>query len=213
MVVLVALGSACTLDASGTRAQDDTTATTGGAAGGGGMPGTGGAAGVGGAAGGGGEGSCTPSPETCNGVDEDCNGLIDDQAECPCEHRTFEGHAYLFCAALQTWTAARDACSALHYHLVTIDSQAENDFIFSTARNQLTFDKWFIGFNDQDTEDTWVWVDGSPVTYTNWRPDDYEEPNGGSGENCAEMGWYSDATWDDYNCNTTRQYVCEAGGR
>gem|GEM_PF-2776137 len=46
--------------------------------------GSGGISGSGGAAGMGGTGGveCTPSPELCNGIDDDCNDVIDDDPEC-----------------------------------------------------------------------------------------------------------------------------------
>jgi hypothetical protein len=46
--------------------------------------------------------------------------------------------------------------------------------------------------------------------YTQFRP---VEPNGGTGENCAAMGYmgYQD-DWDDISCSLRYAFVCEASG-
>ncbi|WP_411875420.1 C-type lectin domain-containing protein [Vulcanococcus limneticus] len=57
-------------------------------------------------------------------------------------------------------------------HLVTINSQEENDFIYANFQNNY---QW-IGFTDQAVEGDWVWSSGQLVTYTNWNAG---EPNNG----------------------------------
>ena len=54
-----------------------------------------------------------------------------------------------------------------------------------------------------------MWVDGSPLQYTNWRPG---EPStrglAGNDENCVEV-FLSDGLWNDENCNSKRAFICE----
>ena len=68
----------------------------------------------------------------------------------------------------------------------------------------LTNDAWF-GMNDLDVEGTWVWEDGSTVTYTNW---DTSEPNDwGSGEDCGYIK--TSGKWNDYPCDTSHNFICQ----
>jgi len=65
---------------------------------------------------------------------------------------------------------------------------------------------WFwIGFNDRETEDEWVWVSGEPVTYTFWG--DGEPNDTAGGQDCAVVG--RSTPWDDGGCHGTFAYICE----
>ena len=54
---------------------------------------------------------------------------------------------------------------------------------------------WF-GWNDLSKEGTFEWLDGSPVTYTNWSPG---EPNNSEDEHCGHI-WGSSKLWNDHDC-------------
>ena len=76
---------------------------------------------------------------------------------------------------------------ALGGHLVSINSQAEQDFINRTflsdgGRRRILWS----GLNDAASEGDFVWSNGDPVTYTNLSPG---EPNGFTGENYIAMNW------------------------
>ena len=75
----------------------------------------------------------------------------------------------------------------------------------------------FIGATDAVTEGTFLWDDGTALTYTNYRAG---EPNNGSGqyeEDCLVLaGKKSVDMWDDRPCTTAvvagagaYSYVCE----
>ena len=78
-----------------------------------------------------------------------------------------------------SWTAAEATAVALGGHLVTIDDQAEHDWVLAQYHNRqgVDVDLW-IGLNDTAAEGTFAWVDGSPLGFTNW---DLNEPNDGAG--------------------------------
>ena len=151
--------------------------------------------------------ACGTGTETCNGRDDDCDGMIDDGV-CTCAVRYNAGRTYLFCGATASWTAARDACAAVGYTLVTIDSAAENGWVSMTAFG-ISDSDWWIGLNDLAVEDTHVWVSGATSAYRNWQSG---EPSG-RGEDCAAIvngsGSESRAQWVEGDCSSTIRYVCE----
>ena len=58
-------------------------------------------------------------------------------------------------------------------HLVTINNQAEQDWLSSVFGGTNTF----IGLNDRTTEGQWQWYSGEPVSYTNWAAGEPEDKN------------------------------------
>ena len=96
-----------------------------------------------------------------------------------------------------SWTAAQTAAIALGGNLVTIDDAIENDWVATTFGQPGVEDRQiWIGMTDQAQEGTWVWIDGSPVGYTNWAAN---EPNDGAGGEDYGMIDYHSATgeWND----------------
>ncbi len=80
------------------------------------------------------------------------------------------GHTY-FILPNKGWAASEADARALGGYLVTINDSAENSFIFDTfstfgGRNR----SLWLGLNDVESEGTFVWSNGEPVTYTHWDP-------------------------------------------
>lgn len=77
-----------------------------------------------------------------------------------------------------TWTNSRAAAQALGpgWDLATIGSAEENTFVKSLLNSGLRDRSHFwIGATDAAAEGTWVWVDATPWTFTDWwagAPDD-----------------------------------------
>jgi len=148
--------------------------------------------------------------ERCNASDDDCDGTIDEGAPCGrCTPRSSGGRAYLFCEDEQTWNDARVACQTRGYDLVVIEDAAENDFVFSQARDLGigSFQGWWIGLSDAATEGEYVWVDGTVATYFHWASG---EPDGV--DDCVrQMAPLSLArAWADIACGQRAGFVCEA---
>ena len=117
------------------------------------------------------------------------------------------GHLY-YLLGPGTWTDAESAAQALHGHLVTLEDEAENHWVYSTfiAYGGIQRALW-IGLTDSASEGTWSWASGNPASYRNWIPG---EPNNNprfGGQNWAMM-WppvvggiaspYAAEHWNDY---------------
>ena len=143
--------------------------------------------------------------ETCNRRDDDCDGLVDESGCATgtagdCQSHALGERVYLVCPDLLNWTGARDGCAGLGYALVTIDSAEEN----AAIAGWIPGDSW-IGLNDRDDEDTFVWVDGSAPAFTSWSD---REPNDSWGEDCALVR--QNTQWNDVECSDeTHTFVCE----
>lgn len=86
-------------------------------------------------------------------------------------------------------------------HLVTINDQAENNWLVATFGSNTCY---WIGFTDHDdysSEGNWVWVSEEPVTFTNWdniQPDNYRQ-----GEDCAHLNHNYTPNWNDLGNDNT----------
>ena len=99
------------------------------------------------------------------------------------------GHFYTLTSGPSSWSAAQAEAEALGGYLVSINDGAEQLFIvqsFLSGANS-TSTLW-IGLTDQDSEGVFEWVNGEPVTYTNWYPG---EPNNFNiGEDFVVINWH-----------------------
>ncbi|MDR1016031.1 MAG: C-type lectin domain-containing protein [Coriobacteriales bacterium] len=96
--------------------------------------------------------------------------------------------------SVQTYAQAESFCESKGGHLAVITSQAENDFVFS-AMSKDGFTDAYIGLYKNGDGD-WVWVNGEPVSWTNWHED---EPNGEGGDEFFAMFYwkYDNGAWND----------------
>jgi hypothetical protein len=123
-----------------------------------------------------------------------------------------DGTCYMLLNTPVTWTAGQAACIALGANLAVVESLAEQTLVGTLAAqypagNQ---DMW-LGASDSTVEGTFVWVDTTPVVYSNWRSG---EPNDngadGAGEDCAVIeGDNAAYEWDDRTCTTLHPAICE----
>ena len=68
----------------------------------------------------------------------------------------------------------------------------------------------WIGINDIDNEGTFIWADGTEVTYTGWP---IGEPNNSGNEDCTHM--YTTGYWNDRACTYDQItcYFCSTTGK
>lgn len=140
------------------------------------------------------------------------------------------GHAYDAMAAPLAgginWTDARDAAAALTLgtcpgYLVSITSQAENDFIVANLSEALPPGQrgyWIGAWQPPGSEEPaggWTWVSGEPFEFTNWNssrgePNDYKGTYPETGEDAAHLWDDGAGKWNDLSSlDTTPGYVVE----
>ncbi len=101
---------------------------------------------------------------------------------------TYVGHDYQLTSPGLTWLQAEAEAVAAGGHLVTINSEAEEDWLLANFNT-----RFWIGFTDQAVEGTFAWISGEAITYTNWNSG--EPNNAGGSEDYTEMTNLSN--WND----------------
>ena len=81
------------------------------------------------------------------------------------EFAGFNDHTYVLTPDNMTWPEAESYAQSLGGHLVTVNDQAEHDFLYGTFVNE---EALWIGYSDSATEGTFVWADADSSSYTNW---------------------------------------------
>ncbi|XP_032107880.1 low affinity immunoglobulin epsilon Fc receptor isoform X2 [Sapajus apella] len=136
--------------------------------------------------------SASPNPEITGFV---CNA-------CPENWVSFQQKCYYFGKGTKQWVHARYACEDVEGQLVSIHSHEEQDFLIKHASRT---GSW-IGLRNLDLKGEFIWMDGTPVDYSNWAP---EEPtNRNQGEDCVMMRGSGD--WNDIYCDRKLgAWVCD----
>merc|ERR1711909_111717 len=108
---------------------------------------------------------------------------------------------YKVVAGPANYLDAITGCIAEGATLANIESQAEQDAVYA-----LTGDTGaWIGLADFLDEGVFSWVDGTAVSFTNWRNN--QPNNGNNNQHCT---WIRpDGEWDDVTCKRTEAYVCQ----
>ncbi len=102
----------------------------------------------------------------------------------------YNGHSYLLSHA-GTWQEAQSEALSLGGNLVTINDQAEQNWLVTTFG---TAAHLWIGYTDQETEGVFQWISGENSTYTNWISD---EPNNAGNEDYTHLWAGRNGGWND----------------
>ena len=120
----------------------------------------------------------------------------------------FQDHKYIFVPQQKKWKDAEMVAKEMGGHLVSITSQAEQEFIVGFIRNQpnASFASW-LGLTDDEKEGEWKWITGEELQYTSWIPG---QPDNGYGcQNHAWIGWSGNGDWDDGLEGYTLPFIVE----
>ncbi len=103
------------------------------------------------------------------------------------------GHWYGLTSTVGNWDLGQQLAHQVHGEMVSITSQAENDFLKSAFYANTGF--YWIGA--RRTSGSWSWISGEAWSFTAWAPG---EPNGGDGQ----FAWmYSSlGLWNDHTQNS-----------
>jgi hypothetical protein len=142
----------------------------------------------------------TPNDFTCMAGDS-CASV----PGCSMTYSDTTGHNYLFCTDTNSWQDARDKCRSYGGDLAVIDDGDENDWVI----NRLSTHTW-IGLNDLDSEDIFVYSHGSPVSFTYWLEPGQPNPANDT-EDCVRYYNFPPYSWADSGCTMLMNYVCEDG--
>ena len=106
--------------------------------------------------------------------------VISENEYLPIVMETFNDHTYAVFDLGMTWHEAKAYCESLGGHLVTITSQAEQDFIESLISSGAKNFYW-LGGTDEEIEGIWEWITYEEWNYSNWedgRPDNLSGHDG-----------------------------------
>ncbi|KAL4218888.1 C-type lectin domain 4 [Mactra antiquata] len=109
-----------------------------------------------------------------------------------------------------SWNQAMQECTWKGSHLVTIETEEENNFLIRHLQ-QLHMDRgtqfWTNG-NDLHYEGAWNWgLVRNPITRAFWHNG---EPNSaGTGEDCLSLHLVDYYAWNDEGCHELVYFICE----
>nr|XP_038035423.1 C-type lectin domain family 6 member A-like isoform X4 [Anas platyrhynchos] len=135
---------------------------------------------------------------------------------CPEGWRPFQESCYYFSGDQMPWDESQQNCSGMGSQLVVINTEAEQEFLFSSVKGLVTNTyetKYYMGLSAHKTG-KWQWVDRTPYKKmaTFWKPG---EPNLLFAEKCAaihvkgntDSNTYSN--WNNILCSTSCYRICE----
>ena len=151
-----------------------------------------------------------PDDDDATPTDDDDVVFPDDDDATGCTTGTYDGHTYLFCDdAPASQQFANVQCGIEGYELVTVDSEAENDFLADVAVSGT----WWIGYWQPQPwdEGDFEWR-GSPSNtgYENWAPNEPNDFGSWPGEDCVVMGAGTGWAWNDIGCGSSHGWICES---
>jgi hypothetical protein len=146
--------------------------------------------------------------ESCNRVDDDCSGLVDDSPVCtdPCPTALVGGVTFALCELPMSWHDAAAFCMAKGGTLARIDGAEQSQALYREAKRLDAKSRWWIGLHDRGAEGRFEWIDGTPVTFTGWAKG---EPNNDTcNQDCAALKRRGDGTWHDTHCGQAQPFIC-----
>ena len=110
-----------------------------------------------------------------------------------------------FCDHPRSWAKAKEICENRGAQLTYIKGPLEQAALVAVIPGIFNTHVW-IGLNDLDKEDQFVWADGSLPSFEAWYGG--EPNNWGNNEDCTEMRKDFGYLWNDRNCNNQLRFIC-----
>jgi hypothetical protein len=150
-----------------------------------------------------------PSMETCDAVDEDCDGTVDEGT--PCGGCVVVGEAggdrYSVCEGRLLREEASAVCMALGGSLPLIDNPMIHELVNRFAEEGLGGTAWWVGIR-RDVSGEWAYDDETPAYPSDLTAyDGWDFPPDGGSRDCAtsEEG----RGWRDVPCDRPYGVVCQ----
>ena len=89
---------------------------------------------------------------------------------------TYNGHSYYLFDKSLTWTEAKAYCESLGGHLAVITSAGEQKAIQTLLSDKGSKDSYWLG-GYRNSNGSFKWVTGESFSYTNWGPDEPNNPD------------------------------------
>ncbi|HMI93110.1 MAG TPA: CotH kinase family protein [Polyangiales bacterium] len=143
--------------------------------------------------------------EACNQRDDDCSGVADDAASCPCPEQAIAGARFALCDRAVSWSRAAELCAAQGARLAHFDSREQSRALGRAAR-ALRESEWWIGLSDREREGQRSWHGGIKASLRDWasgEPDDYA-----CAQDCVAIEKDDGGRWRDMSCATPQPFVC-----
>jgi len=118
---------------------------------------------------------------------------------CPSGWVRNSGQCYMFSTEEKSWNEADDFCRNINSgaHLVSIDSEAEADFVFSNI------DEWFWT-GGHFSNGHWTWSDGTLMEVVKWF---YRQPSNKGAGSCRAVQIFSTLAMSP--CRNPKKFICE----
>ncbi|XP_071149104.1 uncharacterized protein [Mytilus edulis] len=128
---------------------------------------------------------------------------------------SFNDKIYTITCTTLYYEFALGLCGRLGQTPISVETREESIFLKRIVSLIPSTNDWWIGLTDINTEDTFVWVSGQPLTYTDWyqgtliQPDN-RRTNGDEPANCAALVKSYQYQWGDEDCNDYKGIICES---
>ncbi|XP_019645066.1 PREDICTED: C-type lectin lectoxin-Lio2-like, partial [Branchiostoma belcheri] len=116
------------------------------------------------------------------------------------------------------WSTANGKCKQHGANLASVTSADENNFVARLISDG--YIRHLVYFGLKRTGGRWEWTDGSPLSYTNWAPNEPGKNFMGKTGYCGNMYSKDDSNmwiraegkkgqWNDHVCSWELPYVCK----
>ncbi|XP_050713121.1 C-type lectin-like [Eriocheir sinensis] len=130
-----------------------------------------------------------------------------ENASCPADWTLLQDMCLWISDEELPYWRAYEECKNNGSHLTYIES-AQEDFLLAGALSVKGKESVWIGLNDLEIDNVFVWVDNEPLTYSNFHEGDPAVTGPHAEENCVAMTSAKNYQWSSEYCFDHRAFVC-----